>query len=157
MPITILDLAIFRGAEGKDGVYSAEELHRVGLAALGGCGRCQATLAAYNAAPSQSGFWLCVQGCIDDDGFETVEEANQALFPDEYEWRGPKMAEGIDDPLESRLKRLADSYDQFEQDVVNAARTYSAAEVAKIYAAVSEEIRACITGVDVAQTKKRGK
>lgn len=89
MAITILELARFRGVkEDENGGINMGQFMAVGLPMLGGCGECGATIAAYNAAPSQSGYLKCSKGCIGDDGYESVQEANLALFPEEYEWRG---------------------------------------------------------------------
>lgn len=87
-PITVLQLAIFRGAKEENGSMSMGEIERVGLPAMGGCGCCGATVAAYNACPSKRGFLMCASSCISSDGYDTVEEANLALFPHEYEWKG---------------------------------------------------------------------
>jgi hypothetical protein len=87
--VTILELAAFRlGRPLEGGCFTGEDLNRAGLPMLGGCAVCGATIAAYNAAPSKSGYLKCAEGCIDDDGFWTVDEANRFLFPDEYEWKG---------------------------------------------------------------------
>jgi hypothetical protein len=53
------------------------------LPILGGCEICEATVAAYNACPSKTGFLRCKNGCIEDEGWETVEEANRAIFESE--------------------------------------------------------------------------
>lgn len=80
MTVTILDLARERGAAfDEDGSINAQALHDVGLDFIGGCESCQATLAAYNAYPSKSGYWRC-QECIRDLGWEDVAAANQAIF-----------------------------------------------------------------------------
>jgi hypothetical protein len=87
--ITVLELAVFRGAkESETGGFTMGEFDRVRLPMLGGCSVCGASIAAYNAAPSRSGVLKCAEGCIDADGFETVQEANIAIFPEEYEWKG---------------------------------------------------------------------
>jgi hypothetical protein len=70
--ITILDVAIARGAKEEAGGYSAGEFERLGLPFLGGCCRCEATIACYNACPSQTGYLMCKQ-CIEGHGFETVQ------------------------------------------------------------------------------------
>lgn len=52
---------------------------------LGGCARCEACIAAYNAHPSRSGYWLCDDCCGDVDGFATVTEFeawNGAALPE---------------------------------------------------------------------------
>jgi hypothetical protein len=51
----------------------ASDFAKVGLDFMGGCNHCHATLAAYNAYPSNEGYWLCRE-CIDDSGFETVAD-----------------------------------------------------------------------------------
>lgn len=73
--ITILDLAIARGAEKlPDGSYSAASLAAVGFETIGGCAACGATIAAYNAHPSRTGFWRCGD-CIDGRlGFSSPAE-----------------------------------------------------------------------------------
>ena len=81
MPITIRDLALHRGALEVNGGINGAEFHRVGLNILGGCAGCGATLAAYNAYPTKSGYWRCAD-CVYEraDGYETVEEANEEMF-----------------------------------------------------------------------------
>lgn len=82
--ITIMDIALARGVQ-KDprGGYSSSEFKRVGLSVMGGCVRCQATLAAYNAYPGRCGYWLC-KSCVENDGFETVDQFEQ--YTSEAEW-----------------------------------------------------------------------
>lgn len=46
----------------------------VGLALLGSCKSCHATVAAYNAYPSRDGWWRCADCITDDLGFPTVDE-----------------------------------------------------------------------------------
>lgn len=82
MAITIHDLAIHRGikpSEPGGSSYSGGEYIRVGLPFMGGCERCQAQLAAYNAYPSKSGMLRCFD-CIGSLGYETVEESNEDIF-----------------------------------------------------------------------------
>lgn len=71
MPITILDYVKSRAGE-KD-TYTPEDFYSNGVDMLGGCQRCEATIAAYNAYPSTSGYWRCAD-CIGNDGFTTVGE-----------------------------------------------------------------------------------
>lgn len=81
MAITIRELALYRGAQpDADGNLNGGEFHRVGLAILGGCEICGATLAAYNACPSKSGYWRCSEGCIGGDGWATAEDADKEIF-----------------------------------------------------------------------------
>jgi hypothetical protein len=89
MPITILDYV--KSKAGEKDSYSAEDFYRNGVEMLGGCEVCQATIAAYNAYPSKSGFWRCAN-CIGNSGFTTVDEflqegmdLNSALSPGEAE------------------------------------------------------------------------
>ena len=63
MSITVLDVAKARGVqEDSEGCISAAEFERVGLPFMGGCARCGATIAAYNAAPSRVGFLMSQPG-----------------------------------------------------------------------------------------------
>lgn len=71
MPITILDYVKFQIGE-KDS-YSAENFHSAGVDIMGGCEGCAATIAGYNAYPSQSGYWRCAD-CIGNTGFATAED-----------------------------------------------------------------------------------
>ena len=101
--ITILELAKFRGLVSRDhesDSYSMGDFDRVGLPMLGGCQRCEACIAAYNAAPSKTGYLMCASGCIGDDGYETAQEANMALFPEEYAWQGVKASKPSEAELE---------------------------------------------------------
>lgn len=88
MPITVLDLAKHRGAQGDPhGGFSLEEIEKTGLPFWCGCA-CSANLGPHNAYPSKSGFSAC-SDCIGTSGFETVEEAFASIFgaekEDEYE------------------------------------------------------------------------
>jgi len=69
--ITILDAATaILGRPAQTG----GDFDEAGLEIMGGCQNCGATLAAYNASPSRSGYWKCAGSCIGDDGFHTVSE-----------------------------------------------------------------------------------
>lgn len=69
--ITVFDCAKARGVvEGDDGSVTGSEFERVGLPFFGGCERCSATIAAFNAYPSQSGYLRCGD-CIGGSGFDT--------------------------------------------------------------------------------------
>ena len=81
MAITILELAKHRGLkEDEDGSFTMGAINDVGLEIMGGCQRCGASLGCYNGCPSKSGYWMCKEDCIGDDGYATVEEANAAIF-----------------------------------------------------------------------------
>lgn len=88
-PITVRDLALHLGATpDADGNLSGGEFEKVGLPIMGGCEVCGATIAAYNACPSTSGYLRCQKGCIGSDGFATVEQAKARIFgPDESDWK----------------------------------------------------------------------
>lgn len=80
-PITVFDLALYRLQLPKDTEsLNGADFQKAGLAIMGGCQVCGATLAAYNACPSKAGYWRCLHGCIGNEGWESVEEANQAIF-----------------------------------------------------------------------------
>ena len=77
MPITILECAIARGAKpNANGTISPEAINTAGFHFIGGCIDCHATLAAYNAYPTQGSFWACAD-CIDTNGFLTMEKFNE--------------------------------------------------------------------------------
>lgn len=76
-PITVLDLATHR--LGRDATTGGD-FEEAGLPIMGGCCICGATVGAYNACPSKSGYLKCRNGCIGDDGWETVQEANKDIF-----------------------------------------------------------------------------
>jgi hypothetical protein len=86
MPITILQLAEHRGAKpNANGAFSADEIERVGLPFMGGCEVCGATIAAYNACPSKTGYLRCLNDCIGDNGYETCEQAESAERGSDYD------------------------------------------------------------------------
>ena len=57
MPITILDYV--KSKAGEKDSYPAADFFAAGVDILGGCEICAATIAAYNAYPSKSGYWRC--------------------------------------------------------------------------------------------------
>jgi hypothetical protein len=77
MPVTILDYV--KSIVGDKPEYSAGDFSRNGVEMLGGCERCHATIAAYNAYPATSGYWRCAD-CIGDDGYDTVTAFQAAEF-----------------------------------------------------------------------------
>ena len=75
--ITIWDLAVHRGLKvDEDGSASAEAFAAVDLCIMGGCYRCEATIAAYNAYPTRTKFWTCAE-CVGEDGFHTAQECDE--------------------------------------------------------------------------------
>jgi hypothetical protein len=85
-PVTLYQLAVHRlRASGWLGdappiCLSAGEFNRAGIAVLGDCEVCAATITAYNACPSRTGNRRCARGCIKDQGYTTAGEADTALF-----------------------------------------------------------------------------
>jgi hypothetical protein len=77
MSITILDYV--KSIVGEQDTYTDDDFFRNGVGILGHCQRCAATLAAYNAYPSTSGFWRCAD-CIGDTGFATIAEFKARTF-----------------------------------------------------------------------------
>jgi hypothetical protein len=55
MPITILDCV--RSVVGDKPVYDGQDFLTAGVATIGGCQGCAATIACYNAYPSRTGYW----------------------------------------------------------------------------------------------------
>lgn len=90
-PVTVLALASFRlGRPASTGADFAE----AGLPMLGGCAVCGASVAAYNACPSRSGYLKCAAGCIDGDGYDTEAEADAALFGADQDEADTEATEG---------------------------------------------------------------
>lgn len=76
-PVTVMQLASHRlGREATNGA----DYEQAGMAMLGGCELCHASIAAYNACPSKSGYLRCANGCIGPDGWDDVEQANRDIF-----------------------------------------------------------------------------
>lgn len=98
MTITILDvLEARRQAKGLEPAtsYSGEDFAAEGLAMIGGCWRCEACLAAYNAHPDKEmGRWAC-EGCL-LEGFESVAEFEQVT-------RRVRMSVRIDLEIDTNL------------------------------------------------------
>jgi hypothetical protein len=71
--VTVLDVALARGANKVDGAINGGEFARLGLPMLSGCEICHATLGPYNACPTRTGFIQCA-ACVagSDQGFATV-------------------------------------------------------------------------------------
>lgn len=78
MAVTVLQLAEHvLGRRARTGADFIE----ADLPILGGCQTCAASIGAFNAFPSTTGYLQCAD-CIDDTiGFVTVEEAKAALWP----------------------------------------------------------------------------
>lgn len=76
MPITIIDYV--KSVVGDKPAYHGGDFAGNGVAMTGGCEICYATLAAYNAYPSKSGYWRCADH-IGDTGYATVAEFTATL------------------------------------------------------------------------------
>ena len=79
MAITVYDLA--KHLLDRDPI-SGDDFEQVGLPMMGGCQTCGASIAAYNASPSRTGYLQCASGCIEGLGFDTVQEAAAFIWPD---------------------------------------------------------------------------
>jgi hypothetical protein len=74
--ITSLELASHRlEREARNGA----DFEEANIPIMGGCEGCGASLAAYNAYPSTTGFLRC-SDCIGELGYPDVEQANAAIF-----------------------------------------------------------------------------
>lgn len=81
MPITVLDLAVYRLGEAPERMTGAD-FEKAGLPIFGGCQHCEASIAAYNAYPSTTGYLRCAD-CIGDLGWDKPAEADAAIFGDD--------------------------------------------------------------------------
>jgi hypothetical protein len=80
MPITVSDLCIHRlGLPDDVESINGAQFEQAGLPILGGCEVCEATIAAYNACPSRTGYLRCLD-CIGDLGWDDVAQANRDIF-----------------------------------------------------------------------------
>lgn len=78
--ITALQVAEARGMkpDSDGGGYSGAAFQAVGIPMMGGCLNCHETLAAYNAYPTKTGYWMCAMDAeMSGQAFETVEEFEQ--------------------------------------------------------------------------------
>jgi len=89
LPVSVLDCAIGRGVKASDGdLFTGADIEAVGLPFFGGCQCCAASIACYNAYPSQTGYLRC-RDCIGEIGFPTT-----AAFE---EWCKANDANPVDD------------------------------------------------------------
>jgi len=95
-PVTILDLAKYRGVKANDdGSITGGEFERVGLAIMGGCEVCGASIAAYNAYPCKTGYWRC-SGCLSYElAWFDVKQADREIFGEDF---CPVCGEKLDEP-----------------------------------------------------------
>lgn len=77
-PLTFVEVFdLLRAKDGKPpagDTVSGDELAEYGISILGGCGHCQAQLAAYNGYPSKSGYWSCRECLSDEDGIYSLQD-----------------------------------------------------------------------------------
>lgn len=79
--VSILDCASARiGRPASTGA----DFYDAGLPMFGGCEGCGASIAAYNAFPSRSGFIRC-RGCVAGVGFATVADFEAFAADEERE------------------------------------------------------------------------
>jgi len=78
MAITVLDLARHR-LNKPEGNLNGQDFEDAGLAIMGGCYGCGASLAAYNAYPTTQGSWSC-NDCLYGQGWDSVSEADKDIF-----------------------------------------------------------------------------
>lgn len=71
--VSVLDVALARGAHEVEGRINGGEFARLGLPMLSGCQHCGATLGPYNAYPTQTGYIQCAD-CLEgsDLGFISI-------------------------------------------------------------------------------------
>lgn len=72
-PLSVYDIAKAKGIEEQNGSVSAGEFAKHDLPFFSGCQICGASLAPYNAYPSNSGFIRCGD-CIGSSGFPSVAD-----------------------------------------------------------------------------------
>lgn len=77
--VTVHQLAAYRRGEDPP-EWTMGDYERLDLPMLGGCEVCGASIAAYNACPSKTGFLRCANGCIADQGWDTAPEADVEVF-----------------------------------------------------------------------------
>jgi hypothetical protein len=78
-PVTVLECAEhILGREPQNG----GDFEKAGLPIMGGCEVCGASIAAFNACPSKTGFLRCKNGCIADQGYTSAEEFVKATDKD---------------------------------------------------------------------------
>lgn len=79
--VTALDLACYRLGKPAGSRITAEQCEgKARVPFFGGCARCAASIACYNAYPSRFGYWLCADCIGPGEGWESVREANHAIF-----------------------------------------------------------------------------
>lgn len=83
MPITVSELADHRlGRRAEHG----GDFEEAGLPIMGGCVGCGASVAAYNAFPSRSGYLAC-RDCVGGAGWNDVKQADRDIFGSGSDWQ----------------------------------------------------------------------
>jgi hypothetical protein len=84
--MTVLDIALAKGAKEINGSINMSEFDQLGLPFFSGCQCCHESLGPYNAYPSRSGYIRC-RSCLDDLGFDTVKDYDEWMENyDKYEY-----------------------------------------------------------------------
>jgi hypothetical protein len=79
--ITALDLACYRLGKQPGSSITMEECEQhAKIPFFGGCARCAASIACYNAYPTRFGYWLCDDCIAPGEGWSDVHEANRDIF-----------------------------------------------------------------------------
>ncbi len=78
MAITILDYVVEKLGDDypEDGCIDAGQFYALGFDIMGGCEVCGATLGAYNAYPTRSGYWRCAED-LGETGYGSVAEFDE--------------------------------------------------------------------------------
>lgn len=77
LPVTVFDLAYFKLGRTPTTGADFEEAR---LPIFGGCERCQATVGAYNAYPTKTGYLRCVHCITDELVWFDPAQANKEIF-----------------------------------------------------------------------------
>lgn len=91
-PMTALEIAtILACRAGLPEPRTGAEFAAVGIPILGGCFRCGAQLAAYNAHPQHNGYWACLD--CSEQPIVTMDEWERVTGADEVESDGDSSSE----------------------------------------------------------------
>lgn len=108
-PVTIMDVALAWGAEADEaGGMTGEAFDRLGLPFLGGCEGCEATIAAYNAYPSRSGFLRC-DDCVGVGDPDHLGYATVRAFERDYPRPANAPARALDPEAEAAVGALREA------------------------------------------------
>lgn len=115
--VTVLECAKERRRQGglllsvvdQKGALNGADFQRIGLPMFGGCVSCEASIAAYNAYPTTTGYLMCKDCVCDEVGFETTDafeawceaedERESEEWPDAAEDEACPGCDGLGRPL----------------------------------------------------------